>query len=458
MGNQALEHYQETYVDSGVDGTPFVANPGNFHLFGPTADTTDCFGEGSQIANFVFLSPGQTVSIFLTWDDTFGATTTDYDLYLIQNDNGVVVGVSIEDNIGVTGEPTEFIAFTSFGFKFYDIFIQNFDNASALKTFDMFTFTDTTLCGATMNYNTVSSSVLAQGDAGGGVVSAGAISANDPGTNDIESFSSRGPTNNGVIKPDVAAVDGVSVTVSGGFPVPFFGTSAAAPHVAGLAPLLLQLNPELLSGEPGDDPAADRAALRAAIVDIAVNLGIAGPDNTFGSGRVNGLPAAQAVLPVADLSITKSDSPDSAPLDGSLTYTLTVTNNGPDGVPSVVVADTLPGGVSFVSATPSQGSCSESSGTVTCTLGTLANGATATVTIVVTATAPGTLSNTAVVSVLTSIIDPDTTNDSATESTTVLPPPPVPTLTQWGVIVLAVAAALVLAVGAALQSKRRHPS
>ena len=148
------------------------------------------------------------------------------------------------------------------------------------------------------NYNTVGSSVPAQSDSGGGVVSVGAIDAADAGTDDIEAFSSHGPANNGAIKPDVAAIDGVSVTGAGGFSSTFFGTSAAAPHVAGLAALLLEVAPGLLSGEPGDDPGLDRATLRAAIVNTAVDLGASGDDNTFGSGRVDGsFFTGQALVP-----------------------------------------------------------------------------------------------------------------------------------------------------------------
>jgi uncharacterized repeat protein (TIGR01451 family) len=55
-----------------------------------------------------------------------------------------------------------------------------------------------------------------------------------------------------------------------------------------------------------------------------------------------------------------------------MTYTLTVTNNGPDA--GVTVTDQLPPSVSFVSATLSQGSCSQSSGIVTRNLGTMGNG------------------------------------------------------------------------------------
>ncbi|MBA2592590.1 MAG: DUF11 domain-containing protein, partial [Gammaproteobacteria bacterium] len=40
-----------------------------------------------------------------------------------------------------------------------------------------------------------------------------------------------------------------------------------------------------------------------------------------------------------------------------MTYTVPVTNNGPSNATGVTMTDTLPAGVSFVSATPSQGSC-----------------------------------------------------------------------------------------------------
>ena len=282
------------------------------------ANPTPSFGGfgfrlGPRIANVMLLGAGQTAAVFLTWDDTFGGATTDYDLNVFTNDTGQLAASSLDDNPGVTGEPTEFVAFTNGtgSSRFYDIFIQNFDDASAAKTFDMFVFGGIACSNGTdFNYNTLSSSVPAQSDAGGGVVSVGAISASDPGVDDIESFSSRGPTNNGATKPDVTAIDGVSVTGSGGFGSPFFGTSAAAPHVAGLAALLLEERPDLLSGESGDDPAADRAALRAAIVGTAVDLGPAGVDNTFGTGRVNGPSAGQAL---ATPTATPTPGPSATP-------------------------------------------------------------------------------------------------------------------------------------------------
>jgi len=57
----------------------------------------------------------------------------------------------------------------------------------------------------------------------------------------LEDFSSRGPTNDGRIKPDVTSPDGVSTWIY--YPGFFTGTSASTPHTAGAAALLLSLGP-----------------------------------------------------------------------------------------------------------------------------------------------------------------------------------------------------------------------
>jgi uncharacterized repeat protein (TIGR01451 family) len=117
------------------------------------------------------------------------------------------------------------------------------------------------------------------------------------------------------------------------------------------------------------------------------------------------------VDPSVDLAITKAGLPDPVPVNSNLTYTITVTNLGPSSATGVTVTDSLPAGVSFVSANSSQGSTMESGGTVTAQLGALANGAGGTVTIVVTPTMPGTLTNTA--SVTANQTDPSPVNNSA---------------------------------------------
>ena len=118
----------------------------------------------------------------------------------------------------------------------------------------------------------------------------------------------------------------------------------------------------------------------------------------------------------ADLSITKTDSPDPVTAGNQLTYTLTVNNAGPSDAQNVVVTDTLPAEVTLVSVTSSQGGCAA----LPCNLGTITSGGFATVTITVTVNSDVTtspLSNTADVTSSTS--DPDGTNNSSTSSTAV---------------------------------------
>jgi uncharacterized repeat protein (TIGR01451 family) len=118
-----------------------------------------------------------------------------------------------------------------------------------------------------------------------------------------------------------------------------------------------------------------------------------------------------------DLSVTKAGAPDPVAAGGTLTYTIVVTNNGPDNAPSVMLTDTLPIEVALGAVTPSQGSCSGTA-TVVCTLGDLNNGAGATITIMV--TAPGTavtLNNTAAVG--SDLADSNPDDNTTTISTTV---------------------------------------
>jgi uncharacterized repeat protein (TIGR01451 family)/CSLREA domain-containing protein len=119
-----------------------------------------------------------------------------------------------------------------------------------------------------------------------------------------------------------------------------------------------------------------------------------------------------------DLALSKSDSADPVLVDQTFSYSLVVDNLGPDDATDVVLIDTLPVTTGFQSVVTSQGSCSEASGTVTCNLGTIANGANATVDIIVTAPpSAGTITNNA--STATSSIDANGANDTASENTTI---------------------------------------
>ncbi len=120
---------------------------------------------------------------------------------------------------------------------------------------------------------------------------------------------------------------------------------------------------------------------------------------------------------LADLSITKSDAVDPVLVGDNVTYTVTVTNNGPETAENVVMTDNLPNGISFVSANPSQGSCNQAGGLVACNLGNIINGGSVNVTIIITSTVAGTITNTA--SVASGTTDPDNNNNSASEQTSV---------------------------------------
>ena len=123
-----------------------------------------------------------------------------------------------------------------------------------------------------------------------------------------------------------------------------------------------------------------------------------------------------------DISVSKSGNPATVALGTigvDVTYTLTVTNSGPQSASGVNLADALPAGMTYISATPSQGSCTGTS-IVDCALGVIANGGSATVTIVAMNTSAGTKANFATVSNTGSAeYDPDLINNIATATTTV---------------------------------------
>ena len=118
----------------------------------------------------------------------------------------------------------------------------------------------------------------------------------------------------------------------------------------------------------------------------------------------------------ADLTVAKTDSVDPVVAGNDLTYTVTVDNAGPSDALDVVVTDTLPGGVTLVSTT---GCAEDPAGVPTCTLGTIAAGASKqyTITVSVDPDAAGPLSNTVTVSSSTTLIN--TGDDSDVETTQV---------------------------------------
>ena len=276
VGNDADEHYFGTYADSRVDGTTIggITTTGHLHLFQRTDDTTDVLGLGSQPYNVISLPQNGEVAIFLTWDDAFGASGNNYDLYLVQQSTGRVVASSTDLQSG-RQDPVEAIDYVNRGAQdLFRIVVQNVRDAAQPQASQPLFVRAGVRRGWTADARAAPARApqlqhrhaehLGAGRRrrlAGRASSRSAPSVRrrrrprhvsprvpdesclDTSNSTAEFFSSRGPTLDGRVKPDIAAIDGVSITGAGSFSAPFFGTSAAAPHMGGIAALLLQARP-----------------------------------------------------------------------------------------------------------------------------------------------------------------------------------------------------------------------
>ena len=277
-GNNASGHYEVNYLPDYSEGA-------DLHNFGQAA------GVSTDLSMNVLIDPGEFVLPILQWNDQFGISANDYDLILLNEAETDLLcptcGSAMEQS--GTQDPIEGICYfnnTNYPVR-GKIFIHRFSGIT--KRLEMFI-----LGGQVEEYNTPDGSVFGHSGVPG-ALAIGAIDASDPGNDTIEPFSSHGPSRidfpsvQNRPKPDLVAIDGVSVTGTGGFPPVFFGTSAAAPHAAGVAALLKQ-------GAPAATPAMIRTALKSSAVD----LGISGRDSIFGSGRIEALAALMEIAPDTD--------------------------------------------------------------------------------------------------------------------------------------------------------------
>jgi uncharacterized repeat protein (TIGR01451 family) len=132
--------------------------------------------------------------------------------------------------------------------------------------------------------------------------------------------------------------------------------------------------------------------------------------------NVTTVPLTLTVVPGADLSLTKTASAEPVSPGETFEYTLVVENAGPDPATNTNLVDTLPAGVTFVSASAG---CTHAGGVVTCDLGTLAVGEATEVRIVVSAPGEeGVITNTATVSADEMDVNPE--DNSASLATTVV--------------------------------------
>jgi subtilisin family serine protease len=268
-GNEARQHLEQDFVAT------------------PNSTLHDFAGGAGDNTNGVIVPPGGTLTCILQWNDPFGAAANDYDLFVLdQNLN--VVAVSDDPQVGAQ-DPIEVVSVSNLSNRdaVANVVINRFGQ-SAPRRLELFC-----LGASAMEHVTPAGSIIGH-PALDEVVTVAAIDVGDPGLDQVESFSSRGPSRidfprrEDRAKPDLAAFDGVSISNAGGFPAcpplcAFFGTSAASPHTAGVAALLLQRNPLMT-------PRAVQIALREGAADI----GPVGFDDASGFGRLDAVASADA--------------------------------------------------------------------------------------------------------------------------------------------------------------------
>ena len=269
-GNGAQNHYEADFIATTFRNMPV-------HDFGAAA------GQASDATMDVLVDAGGLVVVTLQWSDAFGSSGNDYDIFILDEFGNISPGGN--DTQNGADDPLESTFWVNPSNTIARVEIIVVQHRGESRRLEMLIRFGNRMASRIAEYAVPAGSVFGHA-AVSGVLAAAAANARTPDL--IEPFSARGPaeifhpTRETRPKPDVTSVDGVRVSGVGGFPTRFFGTSAAAPHVAGVAALLLQAAPSATAAEIGD-----------ALTASAVDLGPEGPDFTFGAGRIDAVAAVQ---------------------------------------------------------------------------------------------------------------------------------------------------------------------
>ena len=281
--------WEGDFVDGGAVAAP-LAGSGRLHSFGGT--------------NFNTVAPGgsrRRVDLF--WADPLGGSNNDYDLFVLNSTGTTVLRSSTTSQTG-TQNPYEFLTMLNVGERIVIV------RAAAAANRFLHLDTGRAVLAVATNGNV-------RGHNASGAANAFSVAATDvansfPGVftggaaNPVETFSSDGPrrmfftptgtpitpgnfsSTGGTVlqKPDITAADGVASSAAIPAFNPFFGTSAAAPHAAAIAALLLSLN-----------PAPTPAQIRTAFTSSALDIEAAGFDRDSGAGIIGAFAAMKVVNP-----------------------------------------------------------------------------------------------------------------------------------------------------------------
>ncbi|MCR4347283.1 MAG: S8 family serine peptidase [Sulfuricaulis sp.] len=256
---------------AGVQWVNAAGNYRNTHYLGTFTDSNGDlqheFAAG-QNYNTVSLTAGSKVSIYLNWE-AYPTTTIDYNLELyngVPGAGGVLVKSSENKQSG-TGRnwypyPDEAIRdYVPAVTGTHYIVVRKTSGSTANRRLTLFT------TGPALGSKTTATSLAQPADCAN-VLATGATNLSDV----PESYSSEGPTTDGRAKPEISGPDGVQTSLSSAF----YGTSAAAPHVAGAVTLLRAQNPSMSLSQ-----------IRWLLTSTAKDVNTTGFDYRTGNGRIS---------------------------------------------------------------------------------------------------------------------------------------------------------------------------
>ncbi len=262
-GNDRESHWGGAFYDPDNDGFHNFSGNQEINFFGPGIPQT-----------VYLINPGYALRVFVRWDD-WVSVNQDYILYVVRYNGSSWDLIASSDRLqsGFPGQtPTEAVYTVTSGTPAAYGFLIGRKNSNRAVNLEIFAPKLTRLDKIVMDRSLANLADAAN------ALTVGAVDVDNPFP--LEGYSSQGPTNGpggtqfgGYIKPDFVGYAGVS-TVSYGFK-DFAGTSAAAPHAAGAAALVLDAYPNY---SPQD--IANYLAARA------VDMGGIGKDNVYGYGRL----------------------------------------------------------------------------------------------------------------------------------------------------------------------------
>jgi subtilisin family serine protease len=280
-GNRAQQHYRAGYNPVTGQNFPDSDYPA-VHNYLPGS---------TDIGNTLLVPPFCSLSVTLQWNNRFGAASDDFDLFIARSSDLAILAASGEFQTG-TQDPLEATDFTNTTTSPVTVFIAvsefHLVSPPASLILDYFAILDCS-GNAGLQYLTPSES-LSGNHALVEALPIAAVNAATPAL--AEPYSSQGPGTISFPFPEVRAVPVLTSVdcvptqagVLGFFNLPFCGTSAAGPHVAGIAALLIERAPTLSTEQ-----------LRGVLTGTAVDLGPPGFDFTYGFGRADAFQALSFV-------------------------------------------------------------------------------------------------------------------------------------------------------------------